>query len=92
LYDALNRGRIEVKTIVNLLADNGTVYAAGDNGTDIALDATTGKILWTRPMPDSNLLTAVTDGVLFATDSADSIAFGLNAATGTVEWTYPSAG
>lgn len=39
-----------------------------------------------------NLLTAVTDGVLFATDSADSIAFGLNAATGTVEWTYPSAG
>ena len=76
---------------------NGIRYAAGQAGSWNALDAATGDILWRTPDPDGSIdlgPLAVANGVVYApsmgSGAGQANMFALDAATGTVSWSYVS--
>jgi len=78
---------------------DGAVYIASqepDLGALYKLDATTGNLVWKRTLPyylplgggtDMHASPSVGDGTVFAASNTEAY-YGINAATGDVEWTY----
>jgi polyvinyl alcohol dehydrogenase (cytochrome) len=77
----------------------GIPYAAGNAGSWSALDPATGSIIWQTPDPKGAIdlgPMAVANGVVYAPSmaggSTDPNMYALDAATGTIKWSYAAGG
>ncbi len=85
---ALAKGRSELERLVDVDAelryDSGTLYAVAFQGRLVALDATSGRILWAREFSAHSGI-ALNDRQLFITDDKDQV-MALDRRTGATLW------
>lgn len=77
----------QIQGLVSGLVANGTAYLLGQAGGIFALDADTGKVLWSG---GPGQIGGVANGLLITRDdlSAPNAIYGLDARTGARRWTY----
>jgi outer membrane protein assembly factor BamB len=86
VWAAATRGPIQAAPTVA----NGIVYAGSWDGSVVALDATTGALIWQQQTGLGVMSSpAVVNGVLYV-GSNDHLVYAFNAATGEMLWTAPT--
>ncbi|MEE6307716.1 PQQ-binding-like beta-propeller repeat protein [Plantactinospora veratri] len=68
----------------------GTVYLGSADGTLYALDAATGTVRWTHPVPEPETTATVADGVLYLAGS--ELLYALDVATHRIRWSFRVGG
>ncbi|MGX7673283.1 outer membrane protein assembly factor BamB family protein [Plantactinospora sp. DSM 117369] len=68
----------------------GTVYLGSADGTLYALDAATGAVRWTHPVPEPDTTLTIADGVLYLAGS--ELLYALDLDTHRIRWSYRVGG